>query len=126
YDPRRRWGRVPLTEECAMRTRIDGAAGRDGGATTPLATRPGPGGLRDAPAVAELFVGVFRRDLLTFFPQTRLEPDDEGSAPSPRGGPDFRLLDGPEEGTVAVELFGARYRLIPRDGGRLTPQDRRM
>jgi hypothetical protein len=108
-----------------MRTGIDSWAGRDVVSPTSLA-RTGPAGLRDALAVAELFVGVFRRDLLTFFPQTRFEPDDEGPDPSAWGGPNFRFLDGPEEGPFAVELFGARYRIVPRDGSRLTPQDRRM
>jgi hypothetical protein len=35
---------------------------------------PAPPSLRDAPAVAELFVGVFRRDLLSFYPQSRFAP----------------------------------------------------
>jgi hypothetical protein len=113
-------------EECAMRTEIDGSAGRDGGATTALSTRPVVGGLRDAPAVAELLVGVFRRDLLAFFPQTRFEADGEPPFPPLRGGPNFQLIAGPQEDALAVELFGTRYRIAPRDGSRLAPQDRRM
>ncbi|HEX8199983.1 MAG TPA: hypothetical protein VF590_05815, partial [Isosphaeraceae bacterium] len=107
-----------------MRTGIDGRAGRDAGGAT--LARAAVAGLRDEPAVAELFVGVFRRDLLTFFPQTQFEPDAEGPGPLPRGGPNFQFREGPEDGPIAVELFGARYRIIPRAGIRLTPQDRRM
>ena len=39
-----------------------------------------PPNLRDARAVADLFAGVFRRDLQAFFPQCRFEPVDP-SAP---------------------------------------------
>jgi hypothetical protein len=109
-----------------MRTEIDGSAGRDGGATTALPMRSMPGGLRDVPAVNDLFVGVFRRDLQAFFPQTRFEADDGAPSPSARGGPIFQLIAGPEEGVLAVELFGTRYRIAPRDGSRLASQDWRM
>ena len=34
----------------------------------PLTTRHQPPSLRDANAVSELFIGVFRRDLLAFYP----------------------------------------------------------
>ena len=82
-------------------------------------------------AVAELFVGVFRRDLLNFFPQSRFEPVEPNSAFCPhdiKSGPDFQLL----EKSVAmgdplqVAMFGVRYRLSPRCGGRFSAHDRRM
>ena len=50
-----------------------------------LTTRPQPPSLRDAMAVAELFVGVFRRDLLAFYPQGQFERS--ATAPSGRVPP---------------------------------------
>jgi hypothetical protein len=117
-------GDVPLTEECAMRPRIDGPSAP---ASAPnLASRPTPEGLRDAAALADLFVGIFRRDLLGFFPQAHFEPTPGATAPDARSGPNFRLVEGPDDGPVAVEMFGVSYRLGPRDGAAFTPQDRRM
>jgi hypothetical protein len=78
--------------------------------------------------VAELSIGIFRRDLLAFFPQTLLEP--VGTVPSPSEGhsaaPNFRVLDGPASASIEIELFGTLYRLTARDGTPFTPQDRRM
>ena len=49
--------------------------------------------LRDVQAVADLFVNVFRRDLIGFYPLCRFEPVDPGPSPSARfpraRGPDF-------------------------------------
>ena len=96
-----------------MRPRIDAAS--------PMA----PLGLRDAPAVAELFVSLFRRDLLTFFPRTRVEPDDSDPGPrEPGSGPDFGLTD--LDDGLAVSMFGEVYRLSRPDGAPFPPQDRRM
>src|SRR5262245_26908009 len=105
---------VPLTEECAMRPRIDGPSG--GMTLAPHFPAPASvGGLRDTQAVAELSVGVFRRDVQNFFPQAlieRLDPE-----PAFRGaGPSFRAFDDPDSAAVEVELFGARYRIALRDG----------
>src|SRR5262245_36417219 len=93
-----------------------------GGAMT-ITTRPTTSSLRDALAVVELFVGVFRRDLLGFYPQSRFEslsyvPD----AVNIRSGPDFQLIEELEDGEESIEihLFGVRYRLTPRPGGRFT------
>jgi hypothetical protein len=83
--------------------------------------------LRDAQAVAELFVGVLRRDLLGFFPGATFEPIAPGSDSALNlGGPNFRLIDDPQSASVEVELFGVRHRLVPREGGRLSAQDRRL
>ncbi len=90
-------------------------------------TRPeaAPPGLRDVQAVAELFVGVFRRDLSGFYPLCHFEPVDRGPASgAPRAGPNFRLVEG-DRGDE-VELFGVRYAVGPSDGGRLSGHDRKM
>jgi hypothetical protein len=116
-----------LREEGTMRPRIDGPA-----TIAPHFAPPAAGdALRDGPALAELFVGVFRRDVLGFFPRASLEPLSGGVEPVPRlGGPIFRLVEPPEDDrgveAVEVELFGDRYRLAARDGSRLSAQDRRM
>jgi hypothetical protein len=93
-----------------------------------ITMRPTPASLRDASAVAELFVGVFRRDLLAFYPQGRFEP--VGPEPVRRdqvGGPAFHLVDEAEDGgALHIEMFGNRYRVIPRGGERFTPHDQRM
>ena len=52
-------------------------------------TRPhrrGRPSLRDAQAVAELFVGFFRRDLLGFYPQSRFEPVDAAAPAATTSG----------------------------------------
>lgn len=94
-----------------------------------LRTRPATPSLRDAQAVAELFIGVFRRDTLGFYPQSRFEPLGNGSAhPNLELGPDFQLFEGAgqEGGSVLIELFGVPYLLTPRPGSRFTPHDVRM
>lgn len=90
-----------------------------------------PHGLREAPAVAELFVGIFRRDLLNFFPQAALDVtpgDDRGW--DLRDGPDFRRAQAEAEPSrpeaIEIGLFGARYRLASRDGSPFSEQDRRI
>lgn len=85
--------------------------------------RPNPATLREARAVAELSLSVFRRDLLAFYPQCRFELDE---AFEPTGAaPDFAMVeaDGDE---LEVSLFGARYRLAPRPGSAFSTQDLRM
>ena len=44
----------------------------------PLTTRHHPPSLRDAIAVSELFIGVFRRDLLAFYPHAQFERVESG------------------------------------------------
>ncbi len=107
-----------------MRPRIDGPT--EWGAMMPSHLLVAEG-LRDAQAVGELFVGIFRRDLLAFFPQAVFEPHPGGSEPGQRAvGPNFRLIEGDDLEADLIELFGSRYRLALRDGGRLSPQDLRM
>jgi len=90
------------------------------------ASRPAAPGLREAPAVGELFLGVFRRDLASFYPQAQLQPIPSGSGGfNPAAGPDFRLTEHPDDGVV-IDLFGVRHRLDSRGAGRFSPQDVRM
>src|SRR5438034_156131 len=108
-----------------MRPRIDGPLGQ---ASAPNITlRYGRERLRDAPGVAELFTGVFRRDLLNFFPQTQIEalgePDLLGDWDD---GPRFHLSEGPGDGSMVAGMFGVRYRLTPRGRAAFTAQDRRL
>lgn len=94
-----------------------------------LRTRPGAPSLRDAQAVAELFIGVFRRDTLGFYPQSRFEPLGNGSThPHLELGPDFQLFEGASQdgGSLLIELFGISYLLTPRPGNHFTPHDVRM
>jgi hypothetical protein len=89
-------------------------------------TVPSPN-LRDARALADLSVGVFRRDLQGFYPQCRFEP--LGLPPTSAelaGGPRFRLIEAADEGVDEVEIFGAPYVLGPRGGGRFSEHDLRM
>jgi hypothetical protein len=83
---------------------------------------------RDVSAVTELLVGVFRRDLGTFFPQIIFEPiaDTDATPPIEPSPAHFRLIEEGDGSGCHVELFGARYRVGPRDGSPLGPQDRRM
>src|SRR5437764_527566 len=92
---------------------------------------PIPPDLRDAQAVADLFLGVFHRDLLTYFPHSRFEPVSGGSSkPDLKAGPRFRLVpatNAPDgRSTDAVEFFGVRYAIGPRGGGPFSLHDRRM
>ena len=99
-----------------MRPRLDGPAGHAPHSATPISALPHtPDGLRDAPAVAALFLGVLRRDLLAFFPHARFEPVDDAS-PILRAGPNFRLIAAADDDQI--ELYGVRYRLTLRDGER--------
>src|SRR3954451_3847690 len=94
-----------------------------------ITMRPSPPNLRDAPAVAELFVGVFRRDLLNFYPQSRFEPVIPGARPEDvKAGPNFQLIEESESGGEPLQalIFGVPYRLVPRCGGRFSAHDRRM
>jgi hypothetical protein len=91
-----------------------------------LTTKPVPGGLRDAPAVAELFIGIFRRDLFAFFPQAIFEAAPGPAVHNLRGGPNFQLIDGPGSSPAEVELFGVRYRIIPGGAAPFSPHDRRL
>jgi hypothetical protein len=94
-----------------------------------ITMRPTPPSLRDALAVAELFVGVFRRDLLAFYPQSHFEPTAHlGASFDIKSGPDFHLVEEGEDGDggLLVEMFGQSYRVTPRSGGRFTSHDRRM
>jgi hypothetical protein len=96
-----------------------------------IAIRPAPSSLREAPAVAELFLGVFRRDLLNFYPQSRFEAVDPSAPPEDvKHGPNFQLFEESVEGgggeLLEVGMFGVRYRLLPRSGSRFSAHDRRM
>ena len=82
--------------------------------------------LRDARAVAELFFGVFRRDLGLFYPQAGLAPDeDDPGRDDPTLGPDFRLVEDGGDG-LRVELFGLGYRLRSRGQAAFSPHEVRM
>lgn len=79
------------------------------------------GSLRDPRAFVQVFVGVFFRDLESFFPGCRVEPLDDdapGGAsrrPRPGGGLDFRLVEELSDGKtlgVAVSLFGSWHRIV--------------
>ncbi len=86
-------------------------------------TRPHPPHLREAPAVAELFVGFFRRDLLGFYPGATIRPETEPPASS--SGPAFRLIE--RDGRpAAVDLFGVRYAIEPRPGTSFHARDARL
>lgn len=104
-----------------MRPRIDGPA--DHG---PFAPHLASDGLRDAPAVAELFLGIFHRDLLAFFPQTNFEPLLDDSEPIIQSGPNFRLFQDPVNAETVIELFGIPYRLRTGEGDSLSQHDLRM
>jgi len=98
-----------------MRPRIDGPS--------PMA----PQGLRDAPAVAELFVDVFRRDVRAFLPQVACEPVPGPTRGwEPGGGPGFRVEADESGRGLDAAMFGARYRVARQDGAPLPPQDRRL
>ncbi len=81
--------------------------------------------LREAPAVADLFVGFFRRDLLAFYPGSIFEAEESSSEADPALGPGFNLLEDGER-PFAVELFGQRFRLEQRPGSAFNHRDARM
>lgn len=102
-----------------MRPRIDGPS--EPAPSTPHAATLAPDWLRDAEAVAELFIDFCRRDAIALLPHLVFEPlPGPVEARNPGRGPNFRLIDG------RVEMFGHRYQVGPRDGSDLAPQDRRM
>ncbi len=114
-----------------MRPRIDGPEGLAASVARNLPRVSSSESLRDASALTELFVGVFRRDLMGFFSQPLYfepaTPDDEDDDPPYRiGDPNIRLIEGPIGAADEIELFGRRYRCGPRDGSRFSSQDRRM
>lgn len=93
------------------------------------------GSLRDPRAFVQVFVGVFFRDLESFFPGCRVEPLDDdapGGAsrrPRPGGGLDFRLVEELSDGKtrgVAVSLFGAWHRIVPEGPMGLGDEDVRL
>lgn len=108
-----------------MHTRADGSIL----ASTHRAGSLAVPGLRDVPAVAELFVGIFRRDLQGFFPELGFERIGPASEVVPGfGGPNFQMLDEPEPDAsrALIDLFGDRYLLANRGGRALTASDRRL
>jgi hypothetical protein len=110
-----------------MRPRIDGPSRSASPHTSP--TRASSRMiLGDTLAVAELFVGVYRRDLLSFFPQTQFElvPGTTRTGDSVGNGPNFGLFEPIGDEPVEVELFNARYRLGPRAGLQFSAHDVRM
>src|SRR4051794_33013228 len=97
-----------------------------GEAPMTLTSRPHAPHLREAPAVTELFVGFFRRDLLAFYPQSTLEAESRCSPENHQSdGPAFHLIERDQK-PIGVELFGLRYRLEPRDGTEFNARDSRM
>jgi len=95
---------------------------------------PGPAATDPArpEAMAHLFVEVFRRDLQAFYPQCRFDPLPAADAAAGvfdagrTAGGACRLLDddgGPDD---RLEVFGVRYVISPRDGGRLSAHQRRL
>lgn len=106
--------------------RAEPSHGALGAPMTRLASRLALSDARQASAVAELFTGVFRRDLLGFFPQVVVEQPGDEPEPDHAGAPNFRLLHEADEQPLMVELFGVRHRLTMRDGSPFTAHDRRM
>jgi hypothetical protein len=87
-----------------------------------LSTRPHAAHVREAPALADLFLGFFRRDLLAFYPGATFRRED---SPEAHPGPGFHLIEH-DNLPVAVDLFGTRYRLGSRDGTHFAARDTRM
>ena len=100
-------------------------------------TGTGAGPFHDLSNFTEIFLGAFRRDILSFFPGSRLEVEPESiltlagnPVPAPRVSPTFALdfhLDEEEEtsrDSARISLFGVWHRLtVPRSLG-LGPRDR--
>jgi len=80
-------------------------------------------GVRDASAVAELFVGVFRRDLASFYPQVQVTPLSSPSEPVVE--PNFQLKIS-QDGLILADLFGVRYQVDLRVGNRVGELDLQM
>src|SRR5271157_5957708 len=99
-----------------------------------LWTGPSSGPFHDPSNFNEVFLGAFRRDVLSFYPGSRIEREPAvtlagSTAPAPRVTPTFALdfeLDEESGGSrdpVRVALFGVWYRLsVPRSLG-LGPRD---
>ncbi len=97
-------------------------------------TGSGSGPFHDPSNFNEVFLGAFRRDMLSFYPGSRIEREPAvilagTTAPAPRVTPTFALdfeLDtasGRTRESVRVALFGVWYRLsVPRTMG-LGPRD---
>jgi hypothetical protein len=79
-------------------------------------------------AVAELFIGVFRRDLLAFYPGSVVEPTDSGEAEEIQSGhgPNFSLIRTPSRDIEGVSMFGRQFRLRTSLGRRFSDHDARM
>ncbi|MDG3006757.1 hypothetical protein [Paludisphaera mucosa] len=96
------------------------------------------GALRDPRAFVRVFVGVFFRDVESFYPGCRIESiDDEGpERPAfasrrlrPGGGMDFRLVEELAEGRaqgVSIALFGSWYRIVADGSMGLGAEDVRL
>ncbi|WP_250846980.1 hypothetical protein [Aquisphaera insulae] len=108
----------------------------------PAAARPAPraggrGFLQDPGHFIDVFLGSFRRDLLSFYPGSTLERDQDlglaGELSPPRRiaegaeiSLDFRIEedDAWPPNTLRVSLFGCRYRISVPSHAALGPRDR--
>lgn len=102
----------------------------------PFSPSAADGAFRDPNHFNEVFLGAFRRDVLSFFPGARIdheailpltEPRPNPARVSPTFALDFQLHEADEpRDSVRVSLFGAWYRLtVPRALG-LGPRDREL
>jgi hypothetical protein len=93
---------------------------------------PAGGLLHDPTGFSEIFLGAFRRDLLSFYPGCRLDREPiltlaglPAASPRATATPDFQLDEDVESGleSARVSLFGIWHRLsVPRSLG-LGPRD---
>jgi hypothetical protein len=92
----------------------------------------GAGPFRDPWSFAEIFLGAFKRDLNSFYPGLKLEPElplslagAAAPAPRPLAGlePIFQLEPGASEGSVRVSAFGQWFCLRTAFGPGLGPRD---
>lgn len=91
--------------------------------------------LRDPLVFTEVFLGAFRRDIVSFYPGGRVDHEPllalagrSSAPPRMKSTPDFQLDDGdqPNPESVRVSLFGNWYRLsVPGSLG-LGPRDREL
>ncbi len=109
------------------------------GAAPGSRTGTGAGPYHELSNFTEIFLGAFRRDILSFFPGSRLDVEPESpvslagsSVPAARMSPtfalDFHVDEGEESSreTARVSLFGIWHRLtVPRSLG-LGPRDREL
>jgi len=89
------------------------------------------GALRDPRAFVRVFVGVFFRDLESFFPGCRAEPVavEPPTRARPGGGVDFRMVEHREPGgptSVEVALFGNWYRILAPGASGLGEEELRL